>query len=192
MNLVTVIEAVKTRCPSFGGRVAGAAQFQVLPESANLSMPAAYVIPLDDNPEPNRSQTGYRQTIREAFAVVVALSNVSDERGQSAATSLHSIRAELWASLLGWEPGAEYDGVEYEGGNLLHLDRARMYYQFEFAADMEIGSEQTWKNTELGGLADFTEARIQIDAIDPHDPNVGASGPDGRIEADAIVPIPQT
>jgi hypothetical protein len=192
VNLTTVIAAVKTRCASFGSRVAGAAEFKVLPEAANLTVPAAYVLPLDDNPGPNRSGTGYRQTVREGFAVVVVLSNTTDERGQAAVSSVHSLRAELWAALLGWQHEADAGPCEYEGGSLLHLDRARLYYQFEFAADIEVDTAQTWQGASLSAAPSFTEIQIEVDAIDPFDPNTGATGPDGKTEAGAVIAVPQT
>ncbi|MGY6206278.1 phage tail terminator protein [Paraburkholderia strydomiana] len=45
MNLNAVIEHLRERVPLFDQRVAGAAKFSILPEGANLLVPAAYVIP---------------------------------------------------------------------------------------------------------------------------------------------------
>lgn len=196
MKLNLLIQALRQRCPSFQNRVAGAAEFKRLPENSTLPVPAAFVIPLDDEPEINRSQTGYRQIIRDVFAVVVVLSNVADERGQAAGTALHDIRAELFRALLGWNPEPEYDGIEYEGGQLLGMDRSRLFYQFEFGADFEIGSDdvgtpETWQTLELAELGGFEEAKIDIDCIDPSDPNLQSPGPDGRIEASFVVNVPQ-
>lgn len=196
MKLNLLIQALRQRCPSFSNRVAGAAEFKRLPENSTLPVPAAFVIPLDDEPEINRSQTGYRQIIRDVFAVVVVLSNVADERGQAAGTALHDIRAELFRALLGWNPEPEYDCIEYEGGQLLGMDRSRLFYQFEFGADFEIGSDdvgtpETWQTLELAELGGFEEAKIDIDCIDPADPNLQSPGPDGRIEASFVVDVPQ-
>lgn len=196
MKLNLLIQALRQRCPSFSNRVAGAAEFKRLPENSTLPVPAAFVIPLDDEPEINRSQTGYRQIIRDVFAVVVVLSNVADERGQAAGTALHDIRAELFRALLGWNPEPEYDSIEYEGGQLLGMDRSRLFYQFEFGADFEIGSDdvgtpETWQTLELAALGGFEEAKIDIDCIDPADPNLQSPGPDGRIEASFVVDVPQ-
>jgi hypothetical protein len=196
MKLNLLIQALRQRCPSFSNRVAGAAEFKRLPENSTLPVPAAFVIPLDDEPEINRSQTGYRQIIRDVFAVVVVLSNVADERGQAAGTALHDIRAELFRALLGWNPEPEYDCIEYEGGQLLGMDRSRLFYQFEFGADFEIGSDdvgtpETWQTLELAELGGFEEAKIDIDCIDPSDPNLQSPGPDGRIEASFVVDVPQ-
>lgn len=190
MDLETIIGALRTRCPTFGNRVAGAAQFKLLPESAALAVPCAFVIPLDDSPGNARAQNSVRQALTDSFAVVVAASNVADERGQGAVDQVHAIRAVLWAALLGWQPSADYDGIVYEGGSIVSMDRARLWYQFEFSADMEITPEDGWQDTELAGLPHFDGANINIDVIDPMaDPNVQYPGPDGRIEITASSPV---
>ena len=183
-----IIQAIKQRCPSFAGRVAGAAQFKLLPENAALAVPCAFVVPLDDNPGESMAKNSVRQSLTDSFAVIVALSNVADERGQAAAHTRRSLRAELWHALLGWQPLPDYRGVQYEGGSLLALDRARAWYQFEFGADMEIGEEDGYQAQELAALPDFNEINFAVDVIDPIvDPNLSDSGPDGRIEF--IVPV---
>lgn len=189
MYLIPIIEALRLRCPSFGNRVAGAAQFKMLPETAALHVPCAYVIPLDDNPTESKAMNSVRQTLKDSFAVVVALSNTPDEKGQGSANDADTIRSELWAALLGWQPDAEYDGITYEGGSLISLDRARMWCQFEFGAVMEIGPEDGYQETALAALPPFQGGTIQLDAIDPSDPNiVQTPAPDGRIEAGAVFP----
>ncbi len=82
MKLTPVIAALRARCPYFENRVAGAAQFKNLPEVGKLKLPAAYVVPGDDSPGENKSQTDYWQELKEGFSVVVILSNGRDERGQ--------------------------------------------------------------------------------------------------------------
>ena len=84
MKLTPVIAALRARCPYFENRVAGAAQFKNLPEVGKLRLPAAYVVPGDDSPGENKSQTDYWQELKEGFSVVVILSNGRDERGQFA------------------------------------------------------------------------------------------------------------
>ncbi|WP_207458652.1 hypothetical protein [Azospirillum sp. SYSU D00513] len=192
MNLSLIITRLRERCPVFGPRVAGAAEFKALPETANLPVPAAYVLPLDDKAEPVKELNEFRQDIRDSFAVVVVVSNKGDERGQAAAADLHAIRAELWRALLGWEPDTDYGWIEYEGGEVVHMDRARLYYQFEFGADYTIGPEETGQGADLDALPEFHGAGIRIDAIDPADPNLSRPGPDGRIEAEADFTIPTT
>ncbi|MEM5371355.1 hypothetical protein V4C53_35720 [Paraburkholderia azotifigens] len=205
MNLNAVIEHLRERMPIFAQRVAGAAKFSILPEASNLMVPAAYVIPLDENPDQQASSNGYRQTVEDRFAVVVVLSNVSDERGQSAAMSVHDMRKLLFSALVGWEPGDDYYQVEYDGGSLLSIDRARLYYQFEFKSDYEIGYEDTWKWVRDNELPPLEGLNVRVDAIDPADPNHpkqdfpddpnayagGSPGPDGRAETGATIDLPQ-
>lgn len=182
MDLNAIIAALKARCASFGGRVAGAAEYKRLPEAANLDLPAAYVIPLDENPEPAQNQNSYRQIVSDSVAVVVVLSNTADERGQGSITSVCAIRAELWAALLGWEPDADHGRVEYEGGQLLDLDRARLYYQFEFSAETEIDEGDTWQGGSNAALPAFTEVGL----------TVNVPGTPDTVEATATIPVPQT
>lgn len=194
MNLAVVIAQLRVRAPVFAQRVAGAARFEVLPEAANLLVPAAYVLPLDEQPGEQASQNTYQQTVREAFAVVVVLDNRVDERGQTAAVDLQAVRTVLFRALLGFQPAADHDIVQFEGGQVLAMDRARLYYQFEFSAAYDIGPADTWIDVRDSELPDFEGLDLDLDAIDPFDPNLvdpGERGPDGRIELAASIHLPQ-
>ena len=180
MKYNLIIAQLRTLCPSFGNRVAGAAEFKMLPETQALQVPCAYVIPMEDSPGPAKSSNAVRQEMTESFAVVVALNNVADERGQASATALHDIRAELWRALLGWPPESHYNGTQYEGGSLLDLDRARMWYRFEFGAQMEIGPSDGWEAGMVAALPKLNEVRVKVDVIAPIAQPL--PGPDGRIE----------
>lgn len=188
MQLDLIIAALRTRVGAFNSRVAGAAQFKVLQEATALPVPQGFVVPLDDSPDDARSQNGVRQDLKDSFAVIVAVTNVPDEKGQTAQASIHQMRGLLWAALLGWRPAPDYDGIVYEGGHLLALDRARLWYQFEFSARMEIGPEDGYQQIELVGLPHFDGVDMKIDVIDPI--AKPAPGPDGRVEF--VVPIPPT
>ncbi len=183
MNLDLVIAQLKQQVPAFQDRVAGAAAFKGLKANTALDCPAAFVLPLDDTPEPSTSMNTVRQVLTDSFAVVVAVSNASDERGQGAAAQVHAMRVALWAALLGWQPTDDYNGVEYEGGNLQDMDRFQLWYQFEFSAQMEIGPEDGWQQGALASLPTLQSVHVNVDAIDPMaDPNIRNPGPDGRIE----------
>jgi len=194
MNLSLVIAQLRTYCPLFAGRVAGAAQFKRLDESSTLAVPAAFVIPLDDNPGERMSLNDVRQPLLESFAVIVAIDNTPDERGQSAVYAAHdTVRAQLWAALLGWQPdGLEdesiYRGIEYQGGNLLELDRARLWYQYDFAAYREITPEDGWQNSELAGYPHFDGVTMSENR--PFDVGMTVADPDAII--DVVTTIPKT
>lgn len=183
MNLNLIIAQLRTYCPTFANRVGGAADWNVIPEASALAVPCAYVIPLDDNPGPQRSGNGYRQEIRDGFAVIIRVSNTGDERGQAAQTSINALRTEVFAALLAWQPSAAYGAIEYEGGNLLQLNRAVMDYQLEFSASMELDETDTWITRRNAALPALDTIHVDVDAIDPFaDPNLEQPGPDGRIE----------
>lgn len=185
----TIIQALRQRVPLFASRVAGAAQFKLLPETAALQTPCAFVIPLDDNPGDPQSSNALRQDITDGFAVVVALSNLADEKGQGSAISVRQVRRLLWSALLGWEPGAEYEAIQYEGGQILQLDRARIWYQFEFSALTQLNDTDGWRGPAHEALPHFDGATVRVDALDPlRDPNVAGEGPDGRIESGFTLP----
>jgi len=179
MKLEIIIKALRDRCPVFEGRVAGAAQFKLLPEKSALDVPCAFVIPLDDSPSELISQTSVIQNIRDSFAVIVAISNSPDERGQKSAFEAHDIRAVLWMALLNWAPSDEYGPISYEGYTLLQLDRSRLWLQFDFCAHTRIDYSDGWQEI----YPDFKGADIDVDVISPiADPSIKYPGPDGRIE----------
>lgn len=199
MNLDSVILQIRTRAvsggtPIFGDCVAGAALFKILPEAANLPVPAAYVLPLAEQPKEASSQNGFRQGVKDQIAVVVVLDNKPDERGQVAAQSLHAVRQALFRALLGWQPTEDYDAMTFEGGQLLHLDRARLYYQFEFSAEWEIGTADTFIAVRDDEFPPFEGVNLRVDAVQPFDPNrvpAGDAGPDGTIDAGADINLAQ-
>lgn len=190
MQLEPIIAALRTRAAAtFGNYIGGAAEFKQLQENASMPVPCAFVIPLDDNPDASVAMNSVRQMLQDSFAVVVAVSNVADEKGQTGVHSIDAIRTVLWASLLGWQPASRYDGITYQGGQLLAMDRARLWYQFDFAAAMEIEPADGYQETGLATLPHFDGGTLKVDALDPHDPNVvQTSAPDGRFESGFVFP----
>jgi hypothetical protein len=194
MQLDLVITQLRTYCAAFSNRVAGAAEFAPLQESAALALPAAYVIALDDTPEPNQSAGGYQQVVRDGFAVILVVSNTADPRGQAALTSVHTLRAQVWAALLGWQPSDDYDGVVYEGGSVVAMNRAHLYYQLEFSAEMNLDATDTWLNPRNQALPSIEGVDISTDPIDPQDPNVTPpveGGPDGIVNFVTEINLPE-
>lgn len=187
MKLSPIVAQMRADCPTFAGRVSAGIDWDAVVDSAKLALPAAYVIAAADLAGDNRTQTGVLQDITDMFSVVIVLES-GDERGQAANDALHDLRAELWRSLVGWVPGAEYTPIEYVKGELLHISRARTVYQFSFIAEFQLGRNrpgdpaETWHEREIDGLTGFSGITFNMDCIDPADPNLQHPGPDGRIE----------
>ncbi|WP_443700641.1 phage tail terminator protein [Pseudomonas sp.] len=188
MKISQVVAQLRQYCPGLSGRVAGGIDFEAVANSAKLNHPSAYVIAAADKAGDNDIDTGVRQAISDYFDVVLVMDS-RDERGQEAVDLLHTFRAEIWRALIGWKPGPEYDLIEYEGGDLISINRSRTIYRFTFSSGFQLGrntSEQpaeTWHEYELDGLPPFAGMTINMDCIDPADPNLNTPGPDGRIEA---------
>lgn len=200
MRISPVVEHIRRYVPAFEGRVAGGLDTDVVMGSAHMTPPAAYVIQTDDDAADTQSQTSYLQEIRDSIDVVVVLIT-QDEQGLRDADLLHEIRRQLFLALAGWEPGDGYDGLIYNGGDLVRLDRARCVYRFSFSASFTLGRAgyddtpgkpaETWEEDERDRLPSFTGATLQLDAIDPMaDPNLKKPGPDGRIEHEARMELP--
>jgi hypothetical protein len=187
MKLNPIVAHLRRELPSVAGRVAGGIDWDAVIDSAQLTLPAAYVIATADAAAPSRAQNMVIQDITDQFNVVIVL-DTSDERGQADNDLLHDMRAELWRALLGWRPAPEYSPIEYGKGALLHISRARVVYQFTFFSEFQIGRNsaeqpaETWQELELDRLNGFTGVDFKMDCIDPADPNLQRPGPDGRIE----------
>lgn len=152
MKLSNIVQTLRQLSPSFEGRVGGAAEFSVIKDAAFLKLPAAYVVPLDDRAEDNQSQTDYWQDVTEGFGVIVVLKPL-DERGQHEAYDIvEDIKTELWRALLGYEPSPAHYPIQYDGGDLLDLDRGRIFYQFNFSAVREVGFENTRQYFDLHSM----------------------------------------
>lgn len=168
MKLTPVIAALRARCPYFENRVAGAAQFKNLPEVGKLKLPAAYVVPGDDSPGENKSQTDYWQELKEGFSVVVILSNGRDERGQFASYDVvDDVRQMLFKALLGWNPEACGNPITYDGGTLLDLNRHELIYQFDFSVISELTEDDTRQQDDLNSLDELQTLAIDVDYLEP-------------------------
>ncbi len=185
MKLTPIIATLRARCPVFDNRVAGAAQFKNLPDTGKLRLPAAYVVPGDDNASEQRSQSDYWQTISEGFSVIIFVSNGVDERGQSASFDVvHDIRNMLFRALLGWNPEPTGNPITYDGGTLLDVNRHELIYQFDFRVDTELtengdegeGGFISRQRDELNDLGELETLSVEVDFIDP------GTGPDGEVE----------
>ena len=135
MLLLPVVDQIKAIAtdgvPEFR-KVAGAANFAVARDDLK-SPPAAYVIPLRDSAGANQLAGGaILQPVREQFGVVLAVSNLRDVKGEAAQAEFERLRRLVITSLLGFVPDADYDPIEYGGGNILMMDAAVLWWQLTF------------------------------------------------------------
>lgn len=153
--IVPTVYQLRQYCAPFGGRVAAAADFQLGLEaySANLALPAAYVVPQPQEVEDrNLSQPGYWQIVHKVLAVIVELDATADRRGQHPIVEVEEIEAALFSTLLNWEPvlcrSPNKQGYQFYSGRFLTLDRARLFYEWLFLLPWQLTDDDGWHNPE--------------------------------------------
>ncbi len=204
MQVSLVAEHLKQHVPALHGNVAGGMDTDVVLGSSQMPVPAAFVIMTEDDAADPYSQTSYLQEIDDTIDVVVVLP-VRDEAGVLVADLLHEVRRQVLRALAGWCPGPEYEGLVYNGGDLIRIDRARCSYRYSFSAEFTLGRAasyrqdgtgevppaETWPEVEQDGMPMLEGVTVRVDAIDPMaDPNLKKPGPDGRIEIEARMELP--
>ena len=150
MDLPAVIAQLKRNVPLLGGRVAGMSEFtatmagEVRPEA----FPAAYVVPLGEEAEPNDETNAVYQLVTERIGVVVEFDNQGDRRGQGVTLLYAPMRAALFGALLNWRdtnPTHALRGFEFSSSGLLQGDRARVFYQWEFVLPTVVTDLDGWQ-----------------------------------------------
>lgn len=185
MKLSAVFDQLQNHCPSLAGRILAGVDLDSLTSHTTQPVPAAYIAPSNDLATANSAQNAHRQSIRDRFEVLLLLDAGNP---QQALDQFHELRAELWRALVGFKPSAEYNPIEYDGGERVSLNATRLLYRLVFFAEFQLGRNlssqpaETWHERELDGLPSFTGVTVRVDAIDPADPNLKRPGPDGRLE----------
>ena len=169
MILEPIIYALRERCLSFGGRVAGLAEYEGLTERSALKTPSAYVVPLEDDPGPCKGTLStYHQVIQDQVAVIAVLNN-SDRRGQEAAHDVYRIRTELWTALLGWEPTERHSPCVYTGGQLVTMTPAFVLWKYTFSTEVELTEADTFHGNDLSRLTPLDAVDVRLKSHESHD-----------------------
>lgn len=112
--------------------VGGAADLDAAAESLKQK-PAAFVLPNSERASGSVTGTmvvSQQNTVR--FAVVLAVQNLRDARGENAQADLLSLRTDIMTALHGFEPDEDFKTIEYSGGRLLQLSDRVLWWQDEF------------------------------------------------------------
>ena len=158
-----------------GAQVAGAAQWAEAQDQVYLPQPAAYVVPLSQDAEPNTDLSGLTQQVRKQFGVIVDFDNRPDRRGQTVAETFDAVGDSIFKALLNWRPaGAAYmRGFELVGGDpVLPNNRQRLAYQWVFSITRTLSEADGWTDQPLGPVT------IAGEVVDP---DTGASTPSFQV-----------
>ena len=137
--LAEIEERLKAEAPSLKS-VQGAVEFAAIKANPPKNrQPAAYVLPLRERPGPNRvAVNAVRQRNAVQFAVVLALGNLKDRRGGTASKAIKAVRDEVRAALVGWQPTADMEMVEYAGGGAVDFRDGVVWWQDDFTTSEQI------------------------------------------------------
>lgn len=143
--MATFISQLRQYAPVFNGRVGGAADFDrgLVNYNTSMPLPAAYVLPREQDAEPNQLIAGgLLQQIAVHVGVVVELDAQRDRRGQDPVMGLGEIGGQIFGSVLGivigncrMSPGKP---VEFARAGYLALDRARLFYEWVFSFNWQL------------------------------------------------------
>jgi hypothetical protein len=182
------IEQLRAYCPLLAGNVAGAAEFRLGLQNynANLPLPAGYVIPLDQEAEKgNEQMTGLFEVIDKTVGIVVEFDATPDRRGQAPVMNYDEMEDALFRAVLNWSPVMcrvlNNQGFYFSGGRFLDLDRARLFYQWEFTLRYQITDADGWQPPQGEDLVE-----IEVDIY--HAPPFAVPPADGSPPA-AIIKI---
>ena len=168
MILETFIAQLRANAPIFQGRVAGAAEFNrgLRDYNTSLPMPAAYVLPLNQDAERNDIMNGLIQMVHKGVGIAVELDAQQDRRGQHPVSQFDTIETQIFASVLNLQIGEcrMTKGAYFTGAHYLDLDRARLFYQWEFGLD--------WQITDADGVQpdSFPINNIELDIFNRPQP----------------------
>ena len=185
MKIGPVVLKLRLAETRFENRIGGAAEL-ALAMTYTLQKEMAFVVQMAETAGTNRLDSGISQLITERFAVIVALDNATSDRdkmGLTAYDTLFDIRAEIFKALLGWQITEAESLVSYAGGRVVKVDRAYLWYQFEFLVDIRI-DDNDGVDVGVEGLAwfdtlyaqwilnpsakmDYVGVELPITAIDP-------------------------
>jgi hypothetical protein len=140
--IADMIARVRAGCPLLQGRVAGAADFVLglRNYNENMRLPAAYIVPRGQDAGANQNLVGLFQVVQKIIAVVVEFDATPDRRGQAPTMAYDEMERCLFGSVLMWRPDVcrSARGFYLVGASFPDLDRARVFYEWQFAIDWQI------------------------------------------------------
>jgi len=134
MRLGPIVLRIRLANTRFKQFVGGAAELDSALKGT-LTGEQAFVVPLAEEVNANDYDNNINQKISERFAVVAVFKNDrsdADKTGLTAYDQLHEVRSEIFKAILGWQVIGGESLISYAGGQILNMDAAYMWYQFDF------------------------------------------------------------
>ena len=157
MRIVPIILRLREANTRFGNNIGGAAELDIA-RNNTLKADMAFVIPLNEECPINPNDNTINQTITERFSVIVVFANDTtqkDKVGIIAYDLLHEVRSQLFQAILGREICGAESLIYYAGGQLLNINAAYLWYQFDF--------EYTVRVVGFDGYSDLEGSQLGLE-----------------------------
>ena len=115
--------------------VQGVMEFAALNGANPPVTPAAYVFALEEKPGGNDLANEVEQIVQVRFAVLFAVRNVADPRGEAARRDLQVLRDAVRPQLLGWMPPSCSNVCTLGANNLLRFHDGHVWWQDSYLTD---------------------------------------------------------
>lgn len=135
---MTLIRAVIDRLlPATNLRqVQGALELAAALKAPSVATPAAFVVPMGDQPQPDEAFTGsVCQRVRTKVSIVLVVDNKRDGTGNAASDELELLRTKVRKALLGWGPPSMDSQFSAGPGLLIDMDNGRVWWADEYLID---------------------------------------------------------
>ncbi len=130
MDLAPVVSRLQAQVAAFR-LVAGAADLASATDDLK-QVPAAYVYPVADRTTRSGGLGYVAHEVQARFGVVIAARNLRDARGEKAIGDLEPLRLAVRTALLGWLPATGYDRCTWQGGRLIRIAQAVLWWQDDY------------------------------------------------------------
>lgn len=159
MRVSSIVFRLRDAQTIFNDAIGGVAELELVRQSKVVTKDMAFVIPIEETVEENIHEATLTQNLEEKFAVIVVLDNDSSQKDKYGLLSydrLHDIRSQLFRALVGWEPYIADSKIEYAGGQLLPLNPAYLWYQFDFKYALKL--------VEFDGYCDLQGSDLELES----------------------------
>lgn len=182
-------EAIKQAGTMFGLTVGGAADYGRALYDESYVMPACFVVRSEDKAERNlQGGDGIDQEMDRGFDVIILLSNDRDRLGQDAVDdALERAEEEIMHAVLNYTPTWSTRPIEFAGGGLEGINRARMWWSFAFSCPAYLTTED---GRPFGAGVDLTQVNGKH-TVHPHESGTDAEDKVFPISGTLLTPDPE-
>lgn len=134
-----IVERLRLEVPRL--RLVGGAAQLARARDGVTTLPAAFVLPAAETGEGNQfGNQIVQQRVTGDFVVLLAVRNLADGEGAAALESLKPVRDAVREALLGWQPRADADNLEFVRGDLIDFPDDLLWWGDTYRTAFDIRS----------------------------------------------------